>query len=56
MTSITVEWLQPDDDGATPITDYEVQMDDGTGVGFVSIGSTGDGLITEFTEEGLTPG
>lgn len=54
MTSITIEWEEPDDDGATPITDYEVQMD--SGAGFITIGNTGSGASTQFTENDLTPG
>jgi hypothetical protein len=56
MTSITLEWQAPGDDGATPITDYEVQMDSGDGLGFIPIGKTGSGSSTTFLQEGLTAG
>ena len=56
MTSITIEWPAPTDDGATTITDYEVKMDSGDGNGFISLGFTGDGSVPQFTQAGLTPG
>ena len=54
MSSVTIEWTEPVDDGATPITDYHVQMDSGSG--FITIGNTGSGAVLQFTESGLTPG
>jgi hypothetical protein len=39
-TSITIEWTAPEDDGGSPIFDYQVLWDQGTGGSFVSLGSS----------------
>jgi hypothetical protein len=46
-TSITIVWTAPTDNGGTPIFDYQVLWDQGTGGSFVSLGSSSNQL--EFT-------
>ena len=45
--SISIEWTAPSDDGGTPIFDYQVLWDQGTGGSFVSLGSSSNSL--DFT-------
>lgn len=45
--SITIVWTAPTDDGGTPIFDYQILWDQGTGGSFVSLGSSSNEL--EFT-------
>jgi len=39
-TSVTIIWTPPQDNGGTPISDYIVYWDAGTGGQFVSLGSS----------------
>lgn len=51
---IRVTYTAPASDGGTPLTNYEVQMDDGLGGGFSSVAG-GDGVVylrTYFTAQG----
>ena len=43
-TKISIRWSTPTFDGGAPIIDYEVEMNDGDGGPFKSIGFTGEGL------------
>jgi hypothetical protein len=48
-TGITIEWTAPSDDGGSPIFDYQILWDQGTGGSFVSLGSSSNQL--EFTPD-----
>ena len=45
LTSLTLQWTEPVDNGGDPIRDYEVFWDQGLGASLVSLGLTG-GLRT----------
>jgi len=55
-TTIDIEWTAPAFDGGSSVIDYQVEMDDGQGGGFVVVGSTGDGAILTWSEESLVTG
>jgi hypothetical protein len=48
ITSVTLQWTAPDSDGASPIRDYQVYMDEGDGSGFISLGLTGSGSTLQY--------
>ena len=56
LSSITISWAEPDD-GGSPLTHYELKMNQGTGsVTFDTIDSLVDPSLTEYTKAGLLTG
>lgn len=49
LTSITIAWTAPTDNGGAPLTNYNVKIDSGNGNGFVSAGTTGNGNTLTWT-------